>query len=118
MVFILPHLRQKHLNEDKESETEHFDVFAYIAVRYALRVLGLRAELYHKADSDPIHAKLILAALEKRTDFPDSDYLDEPLERMEIHMMTQLMKVAASRRATNATKLVSGGRVVGPANHN
>lgn len=87
-------------------------------MRYALRVLGLMAEFYQMAAEHPVNAKLILPAFERSSEVPDPDGFDDPLEWMESHMMTQLMKAAATLSAINAAKRVPGGQEGGPANRN
>lgn len=101
-------LRDTAIDEKKKEEAERLDVWAIIAVRYSLRVLGLRTEFYKMATVDPVHAKLILPTLEHRTEMPASEDLDEPLEKMESHMSTQLMKAVATLAASNATKKAAG----------
>lgn len=101
-------LRDAAIGEKKDEEAKRLDVWGIIAIRYALRVLGLRAEFYRMAATDPVHAKLILPTLERRTEVPASDDLDDPMAKMEGLMSQQLMKAVATLSASNATKKASG----------
>jgi hypothetical protein len=49
-------------------------------------------------------ARLIMPVLEDRNDVPATDDLDEVLDKLEVQMLAQLMKAAASLHATNAVK--------------
>lgn len=104
------------MKEEKHNDAKRFDVWALIAVRYSLRVLGLRAEFCKLASEDPTYAKLVLPALERRGDVAASDDLNKPLGNLESHMTTQLMKSMATLSASNATKLAQGRG--GPADNN
>jgi hypothetical protein len=75
-----------------------------LAVRYGLRVVGLRTEFYKKFPNDPMHAKMVTLVLEGQKEIPAKDDLNEVMEKLDTHMGTQLMKVAASLHATNAVK--------------
>jgi hypothetical protein len=56
-------------------EAEMFDVWAMMAVRYCLRVVGLRFEFYERSAKDPMHARLLMLVLESQNDTPATDYL-------------------------------------------
>jgi hypothetical protein len=85
-------------------EAEMFDVWAMMAVRYGLRVVGLRVEFYKRSAKDPMHARLVMPVLEGQNNTPATDDLEDVMERVDMHMATQLMKAAASLHATNAVK--------------
>ena len=69
-------LRQQALDESRDENASKFDVWGLIAVRYTLRILGLRAEFYRLAADDPTYAKMVLPALEPRGDVAAADDLD------------------------------------------
>jgi hypothetical protein len=92
-------------------------VWAMMAVRYGLRVVGLRVEFYERSSKDPMHARLVIPVLEGQNDTPAkgfelwammavraTDDLDDVMEKLDKHKATQLMKTAASLHATNAVK--------------
>jgi hypothetical protein len=81
-----------------------FDVWAMMAVRYGLRVVGLRIEFYKRSAKVPMNARLVMPVLEGQNDTPATDYLDDVMEKLDMHMATQLMKAAASLHATNAVE--------------
>jgi hypothetical protein len=81
-----------------------FDVWAMMAVRYGLWVVGLRVEFYKISAKDPMYARLVMPVLEGQNDTPAIDDLDDVMEKFEMHMATQLMKTAASLHATNSLK--------------
>lgn len=97
-------LRQEALVDKKDEDAVKYDVWALIAIRYALRVVGLRSEFYKLVAKDPVRAKLILPALEQRNDVAAADDLTESLEKLDSHMATQLMKAVATLSASNATR--------------
>jgi hypothetical protein len=91
-------------------EAEMFDVWEMMAVRCGLRVVGLQVEFYKRSAKDPMHARLVMAVLEDQNDMPATDDLDDVMEKLDMHMATQLMKAAASLHDTNAVKRsVDGG---------
>jgi hypothetical protein len=90
-------------------EAEMFDVWAMIAMRYGLRVVGPRAEFYKRSAKDPMHDRLVMPVLEGKNDTPATDVLDEVMEKLNMHMATQMMKAAASLHATNAVKRYGDG---------
>jgi hypothetical protein len=65
-----------------------FDVWAMMAVRYGLRVVGLRVEFYKRSAKDPIHARLVMSVLEGQNDTPATDDLDDVMEKLDMHMAT------------------------------
>jgi hypothetical protein len=77
---------------------------AGMAVRYSLRVVGLRVEFYKRSAKDPMHARLVMPVLEGQNDTPATDDLEDVMEKIDMHMATQLMNAAASLHATNAVK--------------
>lgn len=109
-------MRQEAIAESKYEDARQFDVWQIISVRYTLRVLGLRTEFYRLAAEDPVHAKMVLPALERRGEIAAADDLDGPIAQLESHMTTQLMKAVATLHASNATKRARGRG--GPANDN
>jgi hypothetical protein len=90
-------------------EAEIFDVWAMMAVRYGLRVVGLRVEFYKRSAKDPMHARLVMPVLEGQNVTRTADDLDDVMEKLDMHMATQLMKAAASLHATNAVKRSGDG---------
>ena len=73
-------------------EVPRFDAWSYVENRYALRVLGLRAEFYRNAAKDPTHAKRLLPMLERRGDVAVADNLNYALANYESHTSTQMFK--------------------------
>ena len=106
-------LRTESIEENKPEDARRFDVWAIIAVRYALRVLGLRCEFYEMAAEDPVQAKMVLPSLERRGKMIAADDMEEPLHQLETHMVSQLMKAVATLSASNATKKNGGGGAKG-----
>jgi len=106
-------LRQDELEEKNMEKAKLYDVWSIIAIRYALRVTGLRCEFYKMVSKDPTYAKLIMPSLEKRNDVPAADDLVGPLEKLDTHMSTQLMKAVATLSASNATKRAGKGGAAG-----
>jgi hypothetical protein len=90
-------------------KAEMFDVWAMMAVRYGLRVVGLRVEFYKRSAKNPMHARLVMSVLEGQYDTLATDDLDDVMEKLDRHMATQLMKAAASIHATNAVKRSGDG---------
>lgn len=62
------------------------------------------------ADEDSTNAKLVLLALEKSGRMAGADDLDEPLQRLETHMMSQVMKEVATLSESNANKRENSGK--------
>jgi hypothetical protein len=89
--------------EGNEAATR-FYAWAMLAVRYGLRVVGLRTELYTKSTKDPMHAKMVMPVLEGQNEIPATDDLDDVMEKLDTHMATKLMKAAVSLHAINAAK--------------
>jgi hypothetical protein len=85
-------------------KAEVFDVWGMMAMQYSLRVVGLRVEFYKRSAKDPMHARLVMLVLEGQNDTPATDDLDDVMEKVDMHMATQLMKAAASLHATNSVK--------------
>lgn len=92
-----------------EDKALKFDAWAVISVRYAQRVVGLRTEFCKMAAEDPSYTKMILPGLERRGVVAAADDLEEPLETLESHMATQMMKAVATLSASNATKRAGKG---------
>jgi hypothetical protein len=90
-------------------EAEMFYVWAMMAVRYGLRVVGLRVEFYKRSAKDPMHSRLVMPVLEVQNDTPATEDLDDVMEKLDMHMATQLMKTAASLHATNDVKRSGDG---------
>jgi hypothetical protein len=85
-------------------EAEMFYGWAMKAVRYGLRVVGLRVEFYKRSAKDPTHARLVMPVLEGQNDTPATDDLDDVMRKLDMHMATQLMKAAASLHVLCAAK--------------
>jgi type I restriction-modification system DNA methylase subunit len=90
-------------------EAERFDVWAMMAVRYGLRVVGLRVEFYKRSAKDTMHTRLVMPVLEGQNDMPAQDDLDDVMAKLDMHMATQLMKAAASLHAKIAVKCSEDG---------
>ena len=56
--------RQEILDEKKDEEAKNYDVWAALAIRYGLRVVGLRSEFYKMAARGPTYAKMIQPTLQ------------------------------------------------------
>jgi hypothetical protein len=69
-------------------EAERFDVWAMMAVRYGLRVGGLRVEFYKTSTKDPMHARLVMPVLGGQNDTPATDDLDDVMEKLDMHLAT------------------------------
>lgn len=106
-------LRKEAFDENNIDKAETYDVWANIAVRYGLRVTGLRVEFYKLVAQDPVYAKLVMPSLEKRNEISAAEDMIEPLERLDSHMTTQLMKAVATLSASNATKKAGRGGAAG-----
>jgi hypothetical protein len=89
-------------------EAEMFDVWAMMAVRYGLRVVGLRVEFYKRSAKDPMHDRIVMPVVEGQNNTPATDDLVDVME-LDMYMATQLMKAAASLHATNAVKRSGDG---------
>jgi hypothetical protein len=85
-------------------DATRFDVWAMMAVRYGLLVVGLRTEFSKMSAKDPMHAKMVMPVLEEQNEIPATDDLGDVMDNLDTHMATQLMKAAASLHATNAVK--------------
>lgn len=68
------------------------DVWCEIVMRYVFRVLELRCEFCTMEAKDSTHAKLVLPALKKHRRMPAADDMNEPLQQLETHMMSQIIK--------------------------
>jgi hypothetical protein len=79
----------------------------------AVRPLGvrLRVEFYKSSAKDPMNARLLMPVLEGQNDTPATDDLDDVMEKLDMHMDTQLMKAAASLNAKNAVKRSMDGGI-------
>ena len=97
-------MRQEAFDAGKKDDAEMFDAWAYVSVRYSLRVLGLRAKFYRMASKDPMYAKLVLPTLERRGETAMADDLDDPLATLDSHLSSQMFKAVATLKASNATK--------------
>jgi hypothetical protein len=62
--------------------TTGVDVWAMMAVRYGLRVVGLGAEFYTRSSKDPMHARLVMPVLEGQNNTPATDDLDDVMEKL------------------------------------
>jgi hypothetical protein len=98
---------------DAAAKALKYDVWGIIAVRYGLRVVGLRVKVYKRYAKDPKQSRLIMPALEGRNDVPAAEDLADTLEKLDTHMASQLMKAVASLSATNAVKRGSGDGAAG-----
>lgn len=86
------------------------DVQMMISVRYALRALGLRTEFYKMAAEYPTTAKMKLPVLQKIRAVSDADDMEDAMEKLEVHMSTEFMKVVATLKVINTTNTLGGGR--------
>lgn len=84
-------LGQEALTKQKDAEAGRFDVWAIIAVWYSLRVMVLQKEFYRIEYTDPVHVKLLLPAIERWTEILAAGDLEVRMEKMDGHMMSQLM---------------------------
>jgi hypothetical protein len=92
-------------------ETERFDIWAMMAVRYGLRVVILRVELYRISMKDSMHAWLVMPVLKVQNDSAARDDLDDVMKNFDMHMASQLMKTPASLHATNAVERIGDSGV-------
>jgi hypothetical protein len=88
---------------------ELFDVWAMMAVRYGLQVVELQVEFYKRSARDPMHTRLVMPVLEGQNDTPATDDLDDVMEKLDMLMVTQLMKAAAFVHAENSVKRSGDG---------
>ncbi|CDF40814.1 unnamed protein product [Chondrus crispus] len=86
-----------------------YDFWSQMAVRYGLRIAGLRCEFYRMVPRDPTYAKLVMPSLEQRNELPAADDLVEPMEKLETHICSQLMKAVATLNARNARSVPERG---------
>jgi hypothetical protein len=95
-------------------EAEMFDMWAMMAMRYGLRVVGLQVDFYMRSAKDLIHARLVMPVLEGQNDTPATDdrLLDDVMEKLDMYMATQLVKAAASLHATHDMKSSGDGGAV------
>lgn len=98
------------LEEQKVEEAKRYDFWAILGVRYSFWALVPRVEFYRLAPSDPTYAKMVLPALEHRGEIAAEDSLDKPLNDLESHMTTQLMKTVATLSASNTKNRGQGNR--------
>jgi hypothetical protein len=63
-------------------KAEMFDVWAMMAMRYGLRVVGLRVDFYKRSAKDPMHARLVMPVLEDQNNTPATDDLDDVMEKL------------------------------------
>lgn len=107
-LYVLHHvaydLRQEAFEAGKKDDSEKFDASLFVAVRYNIRVLGLRAEFYRMDAKDTMYAKLVLQTLERRSETAMADNLDGPLATLKSHLSTQMFKAVATLKASNATQ--------------
>jgi hypothetical protein len=80
-----------------------------MAVRYGLRVVGLRVEFYKRSAKYPMHVRLVMPVLEGQNDTPATADLDDVMEKLDMNMATQLMKTDESLHATDAVKRSGDG---------
>jgi hypothetical protein len=85
-------------------EAKKFEVWAMMAVRYGLRVVGLRVDFYKRSGKYPMHARLVMPVLEGQNVRRTTDDLNDVMEKLDMHTATELMKAAASLHATNAVR--------------
>lgn len=79
-------LRQEYFVADNDAEAQKYYVWAIIAVRYELRVLGLRTEFYKMASKDPVYAKMFLPSFERLGKFVAADDPYGPMRDLSSHM--------------------------------
>jgi hypothetical protein len=90
-------------------EAERLDVWIGLALRYGLRVVGLRTEFFRLSAKDPQHARLVMPTLENQGLMAATDDIEETMERLDTHLATQLMKAAATLSANNAVSRSGAG---------
>lgn len=100
--------RQEAIEDKNDDGILNFGVWAFVSIRYGLRVVRFRSEFYKMAAKDPVHAELVILSRQQRNEVAASDNLTEPLEKLDSHMSTQLMKAAATLDASNAKKRSKG----------
>lgn len=101
-------LRREALTAGSDDEAQKCDIWDLVAIRYGLRVVGLRSEFYKMASKDPVHVKMVLRSLEGRNDMAASEDLVEPLETLALHISTQWVNTVATLSVSNATKREKG----------
>lgn len=57
-----------------------------LSVGYSLRVVVLRTEFYKKTAGHPVTDKMVLTVLESRQDVPASDYIEDVINTLGIHV--------------------------------
>jgi hypothetical protein len=98
-------LRDEHLAKNTTvgfQEAERLDTWVGLALRYGLRVVGLRTEFFRLSAKDPQHARLVMPALENQGVMAATDDIEDTMEKLDTHLATQLMKAAATLSANNA----------------
>jgi hypothetical protein len=98
-------LRDEELARETSAGVESaglMDMWVAIAIRYGLRVVGLRTELFRMSSRDPAHARIVLPALENHGTVAATDDIADTMNKLDTHFATQLMKAAASLSADNA----------------
>jgi hypothetical protein len=56
-----------------------------------------------------MHARLVMPVIDDQNDTPATDNLDDVMQKLDMHMATQLMKDAAFLYAKNAVKRSGDG---------
>jgi hypothetical protein len=92
-----------------ESAAGLLDTWIALAIRYGLRVVGLRTEFFRLSAKDPAHARLLMPALENQGTVAATDDIAETMAKLDTHFATQLMKAAASLSADNAIRKAGDG---------
>jgi hypothetical protein len=108
-AMALPGESFKQEGTTRLEEAERFDAWAMMAVRHGLRVVGLRVEFYTRSEKDPMHVRLVMSVLEGQNDTPNTDDLDDVMEKLDMHTATQMAKAAASLHPLNAVKRSGDG---------
>ena len=101
MKLLWMDFRQEALEKSQQEFALKYDILDLLSVPYGLRVFCLRTKFYKMVSDDPVTAKMLLPALERRLDVPAADNMVEPIEKLDSHMMIQLMKVVATLKVSN-----------------
>lgn len=86
----------------EEDTAFSYCVWEIVGVMFALRVIGLRTELYKMAAEASATLKMLLAGMEFRQDMTDADDMVEVMEMLGTHLSTQLMNGVANIKTSNA----------------
>lgn len=71
-------------------------VWALLAIRYGIRVVGLCTEFYNITSNDPKYDEMTFPTLQVLNYGVASDDLVESMKTLESHSITQIMKTVAT----------------------